>query len=181
LEITNIGSTFLVSTSCKLILTNVLHVSSITKPLLCISRLVSYNNVYVVFNVSACFVKDRVNHQILLQNTLHDGLYMLHAPRPSHQVFSAEVASLKTWHQRLAHSSSSILQHQHLACKSNKLDVCDSCSKAKSHRLPFVSSTSQATKSLEVVHCDLWGSSPITSHNGYRYYVLFTDEFSRYN
>jgi GAG-pre-integrase domain len=121
----------------------------------------------------------------MLQGTLHDGLYMLPAPRSTIQVFSAAVDNLELWHQLLAHSSPSILQHlissHHLACKSNKLGVCESYSKAKSHRLLFVSSNSQATKPLEVVHCYLWGASPITPHSDYRYYILFTDEFSKFN
>jgi hypothetical protein len=50
LQIFDTGSTFMVSNSYKLVLTNVLHVPSITKPLISISKLVTDNNVYVVFN-----------------------------------------------------------------------------------------------------------------------------------
>ena len=29
---------------------------------------------------------------------------------------------------------------------------------------------------LQKIHCDLWGSAPIASHQNYRYYVLFVDD-----
>jgi len=116
---------------------------------------------------------------------MHDGLYILSPANSSFQALSAEVSSLEIWHQRLAHTSSSVLQHfissNQLECKSNRLDVCDSCSRAKSHRQSFSTSSTVANKPLEIVHYDLWGPSPIVSHNGYRYYVMFTDQFSRFN
>ena len=34
---------------------------------------------------------------------------------------------------------------------------------------------------MEVIHTDLWGPSPIVSCNGFRYYVHFIDEFSRFS
>jgi Reverse transcriptase (RNA-dependent DNA polymerase) len=59
--------------------------------------------------------------------------------------------------------------------------MCDSCCIAKSHKLPFASSTTTANNPLEIVHCDVWGPSPVISHTGFRYYVLFTDQYSRFN
>jgi hypothetical protein len=41
---------------------------------------------------------------------------------------------------------------------------------SKAHRLPFLNSTTEALFPLQIIHCD-----------GYRYYVLFTDQFSRFN
>jgi Reverse transcriptase (RNA-dependent DNA polymerase) len=42
---------------------------------------------------------------------------------------------------------------------------------------PFFTST-VANKPLKIIHYDLWGPSPIVSHNGYRYYVMFTAAIS---
>ncbi|KAM1505772.1 hypothetical protein ACFXTO_001721 [Malus domestica] len=33
---------------------------------------------------------------------------------------------------------------------------------------------------LELVHCDVWGPAPTLSISGYKYYVLFVDEFTKY-
>jgi hypothetical protein len=85
----------------------------------------------------------------------------------------------------LAHASSSVLQHiissNQLSCKSNKLGVCGSCSQAKSHKQPFLSFNTVATEPLAIVHCDLWGPSPIVANNDSRYYLLFTNQYSRFN
>jgi hypothetical protein len=47
--------------------------------------------------------------------------------------------------------------------------------------LPFTNSFFHATSLLHVVHSDLWGPSPIVSKNGFRYYVHFVDEFSKFS
>ncbi|KAI5323439.1 hypothetical protein L3X38_032511 [Prunus dulcis] len=49
----------------------------------------------------------------------------------------------------------------------------------KSKTLPFSKSDSVSSSPLELVHSDVW-SSPIVSVNGYRYYLLYVDDFSRY-
>ena len=33
---------------------------------------------------------------------------------------------------------------------------------------------------LELIHTDLWGPSPTISRNGYKYYISFIDDYSRY-
>lgn len=33
---------------------------------------------------------------------------------------------------------------------------------------------------LEIMHCDLWGPGPVTSNQGFQYYVIFVDDNSRY-
>lgn len=33
---------------------------------------------------------------------------------------------------------------------------------------------------LELIHTDIWGPSPCTSIKGYRYYIVFIDDFSKY-
>lgn len=56
---------------------------------------------------------------------------------------------------------------------------CASCFCAKCHKLPFVDSNKNF-EPLELIHTDLWGPSPIISHNGYAYYVSFIDHATRF-
>ena len=58
--------------------------------------------------------------------------------------------------------------------------VCESCQLGKSVRLPFSASTFVATRPLERIHCDLWGPSPVKSNQGFSYYVVFIDNYSRF-
>jgi len=63
------------------------------------------------------------------------------------------------------------------------LDVCQSCVYGKQHRLHRTSSLSHipmpcAQERLELTHSDVEEVSPI-SHGGYRYFILFIDDFSQ--
>jgi hypothetical protein len=33
---------------------------------------------------------------------------------------------------------------------------------------------------LDLIHCDLWGPSPVSSNLSYKYYVIFIDDHSRF-
>ena len=48
------------------------------------------------------------------------------------------------------------------------------------HKLPFPSSRFVATAPFELVHTDLWGPTPLTSINGFQYYVIFVDHYTRF-
>ena len=89
------------------------------------------------------------------------------------------------WHQRLGHPHTDILQllvknKSIVINKTSSSLLCDACQLGKSCRLPFLSSETVSTKPLERVHCDLWGPSPVVSTQGFKYYVIFVDNFSRF-
>lgn len=57
---------------------------------------------------------------------------------------------------------------------------CPACRSSKSHRLPSPPSSNRSKKPLELIFCDVWGPSPVVSLDGFKYYVSFVDDFSRY-
>ena len=57
---------------------------------------------------------------------------------------------------------------------------CNACCLGKAHRLPYMLYQTTYSQPLELIHSDIWGPSPYTSTNGYKYYVHFTDAYSRY-
>ena len=54
------------------------------------------------------------------------------------------------------------------------------CQFGKQTALPFNNSVSHALSSFDLIHFDVWGSSPISTPGGSRYFVIFVDNFSRY-
>jgi len=92
--------------------------------------------------------------------------------------------SLALWHLRLGHAS--VSQVQVLAYKSllgsvsNKSFDCISCQLRKQPALPFNNSESIASASFDLIHFDVWRSSPVFSMSGSRYFVIFVNDFSRY-
>lgn len=56
---------------------------------------------------------------------------------------------------------------------------CYACSNNKMHKLPFTTSSLKSSQPLEFVFSDLW-TSPIISVDGFKYYVIFVDHFTRY-
>jgi histone deacetylase 1/2 len=65
--------------SKSLYLKHILHVPTITKNLLSVSKFANDNNVYFEFHAVDCFVKSQVNHQVLLKGSLGAyGLYSFH-------------------------------------------------------------------------------------------------------
>lgn len=59
--------------------------------------------------------------------------------------------------------------------------MCEPCRLGKSSRLLFSQSSFVASRPLERVHCDLWGPSPVLSNQGFRFNVIFIDNYSRFS
>ncbi|KAB2636404.1 hypothetical protein D8674_026938 [Pyrus ussuriensis x Pyrus communis] len=55
------------------------------------------------------------------------------------------------------------------------------CAIGKNHKLLFSSSTTTVSNRLDLIHGDVWRPYPVSSVSGYKYYVLFVDEYSKYS
>lgn len=55
-----------------------------------------------------------------------------------------------------------------------------SCCLEKIHNLPFPSSINESSTPLQLTHTDLRGTSFVPSISGYKYYILFIDDYSKY-
>jgi len=57
---------------------------------------------------------------------------------------------------------------------------CESCELGKHHRAIFHSRVNNHSSSaFELVYFDVWGPSHVPSIKGFRYFLLFVDDFSR--
>lgn len=99
---------------------------------------------------------------------------------------SRSKASYELWHLCLGHVPFSII---FLLNKLGYLSVnsilptprlCSPCQLAKSKRLSFPMNDKRTDSILALIHCDLWGPAPVSSVDGFRYYVAFVDDFSRF-
>ena len=185
LPITHTGSGSITSSSGKIPLKEVIVCPDIAKSLLSVSKLTSDYPCSVEFDADSVRINDKATKKLLAMGRTRDGLYCLEDPKL--QVFYStrqNSASSEVWHRRLGHANDEVLQ-QLSSLKSiiiNKAvkTMCEACHLGKSTRLPFMLSTFTASKPLERIHCDLWGPSPISSVQGFRYYVVFIDHYSRF-
>lgn len=63
--------------------------------------------------------------------------------------------------------------------ESNK-SLCQACVVNKIHILPFLISSFHATSPLNLICSDVWDLALIIYTDGFRYYVVFFDHFSKY-
>ena len=57
--------------------------------------------------------------------------------------------------------------------------MCPSCLQGKFCKLPFHLIVHKSVKPFHIIHSDVWGPSPSISVDGYKYYVIFVNEFTR--
>ena len=57
---------------------------------------------------------------------------------------------------------------------------CTSCHFGKQTKLPFNNSDSFSFAPFDLIHSNIWGPAPIPTEGGFRYFVIFVDDFSRY-
>ncbi|XP_006461512.1 hypothetical protein AGABI2DRAFT_45187, partial [Agaricus bisporus var. bisporus H97] len=54
--------------------------------------------------------------------------------------------------------------------------ICEPCLAGKMHSHPFPSSLNHNRSPLELVHSDLHGPLPVSTHSGYKYWITFIDD-----
>ncbi|KAJ9542161.1 hypothetical protein OSB04_028667 [Centaurea solstitialis] len=89
------------------------------------------------------------------------------------------------WHCRLGHINKKRVE---LLLKGGFLgnfdykpfDNCESCLSGKMTKQPFNNENERATDLLEIIHTDVCEPFSHVARGGYRYFITFTDDFSRY-
>ncbi|KAJ9547938.1 hypothetical protein OSB04_020481 [Centaurea solstitialis] len=89
------------------------------------------------------------------------------------------------WHCRLGHINKKrvelLLKGGFLGTFNYKpFDNCESCLSGKMTKQPFNKENERATDLLEIIHTDVCGPFSHVAREGYRYFITFTDDFSRY-
>ncbi|KAJ2911698.1 hypothetical protein MD484_g8716, partial [Candolleomyces efflorescens] len=143
--------------------------------------------------------------QILIEDTTSEvfqmkfirGLYHLQAHADSYQISPAIVTHLasseptidmNTLHRRLGHASERRIrqmvnrgQLKGITKVEGKLDFCEPCTLGKMKKLPFKpQARRETTRPFELLHTDLGGPVTPKTPSGYRYWMVFVDDFTRY-
>lgn len=96
---------------------------------------------------------------------------------------TGEQASAAIWHKCLRPPSLSTLQSllSSFPLKgTTAAPFCEFSRYAKSCKLPFSTSDTVTSFPLQLVHSDVCGPAPILSMCGFKYYVVFIDDFTKY-
>jgi histone deacetylase 1/2 len=186
MHISHIGHSQLRTPHASFNLNSILHVPSASKNLLSVHRFTLDNHVFIEFHPFFFVIKDQATRRVLFRGPCYGGLYPL---MPTSSVSSKHAyitikPSSSTWHRRLGHPSSFVVQQ---VLRQNKIAytpestpyVCDSCQLAKSHQLPYPTSSSRSTVPLEQIFSDVWGPAPLSAGK-HSYYVSFIDDFSKF-
>ena len=133
--------------------------------------------------------------KVLYQGKSEDGVYPIYPHQAPHLALSFKVCNNfaksvvfnKTlWHRRLGYPNDQVLQFvfpntKFIMHKCTPLvQSCTHYLYGKMHRLPFLNSHFVASSPFELVHFDVWRPAPVMSIDGFRYYVLFVDHFTRF-
>ena len=89
------------------------------------------------------------------------------------------------WHCRLGHIGVKHMKKLHKDGFSESLgyesfDACEPCLMGKMTKTPFSRTMERSNDLLEIVYIDVCGPMNIEARGGYRYFLTFTDDLSRY-
>lgn len=113
----------------------------------------------------------------------------LDEPSPERQV---RPLPLSVWHERLGHIGTKALRDLHdqgvirihqRDLKSHKKSFCQACALGKISARPYNKSFKgiKSTRPLERIHSDVCGPMDVDSVHKHKYFVTFTDDFTRYS
>lgn len=88
---------------------------------------------------------------------------------------------MNLWHSRLGHPSSEVMKHVVPLSVNENFEnyLCDTCSRAKQHRIPFPLSDTRSKNPFDLVHLDLWGPYREKSLPGAQYMLRAVDDHTR--
>jgi transposase InsO family protein len=184
-----------------------LHVPDLRCTLISVSMLASAHIAFITDSRGGQLRLDDGLGPWLATVSVDHGLYLLDAaytcPRPHRPAIAMltgtkslpAALSLDVWHRRLGHAGFSTITKavghvlglridptsHHPQPSDGDTISCVSCVMGKQRRLPFSSVARRANVTAELIHSDVWGPVDILSSTGDSYFVVFTDDYTRYS
>ncbi|GAA0165581.1 hypothetical protein LIER_20949 [Lithospermum erythrorhizon] len=167
--------------SANLVLTNVLYVPQFTCNLIFVAQLADTLDCVIHFTKIGCIIQDHISRTLIGLGERRNGLYYFCSILETWVLHVDGKVSSALWHRRLGHPSDKVVRSLSFISNSCQLSnkACIVCHQTKQSRDSFVSSEYQATRSFELIHCDVWGSYHTLSSCGARYFLTIVDNYSR--
>ena len=172
-------------------LDNVCLIPSLTRNIISVARLKQSGFTYQ-------FVDDNIhsfmNGMFYFEARPINGIYELNLDCSSNNnsIYHANTKRVKNdlnqtylWHCRLGHINKnriSLLQKSGILKENDidSFDICESCLCGKMTKSPFSGTSERAKDLLGIIHTDVCGPFRTMSRNSDRYFITFTDDYSRY-
>lgn len=184
LKVTGVGDWHLKTIDGTVILTDTLIVPELGKNLISVSKLL--NEKFKISTERKNLVALKADGSRIVANS--SGNLFKVEMHEANLVMKREDESIASlWHRRLGHICQSKMEETSEAVTGfNKPALlpykCVVCLEAKAQRNSFPrKSETNTTETLELIHCDLKGPANITGRKGNRYFITFTDDFSRFS
>ena len=124
---------------------------------------------------------------------LMSGLFLLNLDRSDTYIHNIVAKRCKVnndratyfWHCRLGHIGVKRMKKLHAdglleSLDYESLDACEPRLMGKMTKTPFSGTMGRAIDLLEIIHNDVCGPMSVEARGGYRYFLTFTDDLSRY-
>ncbi|GAU51653.1 hypothetical protein TSUD_414750 [Trifolium subterraneum] len=169
------------------VITDVYYIPGLKNNLLSIGQL-QQKNLTIVFKKDLCKVYHEEKGLIMSTKMSSNRMYVIFAPIIVPMCFkTVKMDNNELWHCRYGHLSfkglNTLVKKEMVKGLPHLQDMEDtfvSCLTSKQHREAIPKSSNwRATKLLELVHSDICGPITPQSNGGNRYFITFTDDFSR--
>ena len=124
---------------------------------------------------------------------LKSGLFLLNLDRSDTHIRKIDAKRCKVdndsatylWHCHLGHIGVKCMKKLHAdglleSLDYESFDTCEPCLMGKMTKNPFSGTMERANDLLEIIHTNVCGPMSVDARSGYRYFLTFTDDLSRY-
>jgi hypothetical protein len=174
-------------TTYEIVLSNVLLIPEFRISLSSVNRLASAGlSTAFPADSDMCYVwKDR---NTILVAAHKNGLYLARVTPDNQKEAALATVDINLLHRRLGHISTNRIQQMVKSGQLQGIDTlagtptfCEACVLGKMKKLPFeVQERPCTTRSLEMVHTDVGGPITPRSREGYRFWIVIVDDFTRF-
>lgn len=166
---------------------NVFFIPELSSNLISVTQLVE-SGYRVDFNNESAFIRNK-SGKVLLKAHKINGLYHINVCLNEFEtVFMGNESNKDTWHKRFGHIGEDNLIKLYkndmvigLDSQITENSICDSCTAGKQSRLKFNKhKESKSSRPLQLIHTDVCGPMSSATHDGFRYFVSFIDDFTHF-